>query len=415
MKKIITFILLFMFLIPNINALNLHEHNNKITLTHNIDNISSTTTGYITTTNTETNTIITSYNLNNLVLSQKQFNYLTNINIIEYNNNIVVSGIKPNGYITIHILDQYLRTINTIDTTINTTSITKINTYNNNNKLHILLTTDDYLLIDNIIYEIDETYNITNKNFVTYNEEELLSILKSDYYLIKNTYTNKDNENYYYKYSTYNKEYNILAGYKQDELLNTTNIITYINYNNELNTITLPNQILDIISINNELLVLNTDYINTYISKYDMLGNLIETVQTNSINKLNLISNNLVTSDLNTLTYYEYDCTINIIETPYGTLTTTKDPKPYEIVDINVLSNSGYEIETIKITDIDGNIIPIENNQFIMPNKSIYIEQTYKANVVNPETADTVLLVVGALIIITYIWKKLYKKYIWLK
>jgi hypothetical protein len=50
-----------------------------------------------------------------------------------------------------------------------------------------------------------------------------------------------------------------------------------------------------------------------------------------------------------------------------------------------------------------------------MPNKSIYIEQTYKANVVNPETADTVLLVVGALIIITYIWKKLYKKYIWLK
>ena len=269
------------------------------------------------------------------------------------NNNIVITGIKPNGYITIHILDEYLRTINTIDTTINTTSITKINTYNYNNKLHILLTTDDYLLIDNIIYEIDETYNITNKNFVTYNEEELLSILKSDYYLIKNTYTNKDNENYYYKYSTYNKEYNIIAGYKQDELLNTTNIITYININNESNTITLPNQVLDIISINNELLVLNTDNINTYISKYDMLGNLIETVQTNSINKLNLISNNLVTSDINTLTYYEYDCTINIIETPYGTLTTTKDPKPYEIVDINVLSNSGYEIETIKITDIE--------------------------------------------------------------
>ena len=100
MKKIITFILLFIFLIPSINAINLHEYDNKITLTNNIDNISGTTSGYITTTNTETNTIITSYNLNNEQLSQKQFSYLTNININTYNNNIVVTGIKPNGYIT---------------------------------------------------------------------------------------------------------------------------------------------------------------------------------------------------------------------------------------------------------------------------------------------------------------------------
>ena len=50
-----------------------------------------------------------------------------------------------------------------------------------------------------------------------------------------------------------------------------------------------------------------------------------------------------------------------------------------------------------------------------MPNKSIYIEPTYKANIVNPETADTVLIVVTLLILITYVWKKLYKKYIWLK
>lgn len=414
MKKIITVILLFMFLIPSIHALNLHEHTNEITLTHNIDNIKGTNKGYITTTNSETNTLITSYNLNNELLSQKQFEHLNNININTYNNTIIVSGIKPNGYITIYYLDEYLRVINTLETTINTTSITKINTYNYNNKIYLLLTTDDYLLIDNIIYEIDKNYNITNNNFVTYNEEELKSILKSDYLLIKNTYTNQNNENYYYKYSTYNNEYNIIAGYKQDSLLNNINIITYIN-DNESKTITTPNTITDILLINNSLLVLTNDTINTYLLNYDLQGNLLETLPVNNITKLSTISNNLTLNNINTITFYEYECIINILDEPYGTLETTTNPKPYQVVDINVIANSGYELDTIKIVDIDGNIVPVENNQFIMPNKSIYVEPTYKATVVNPETADTIFIVVAILILITYIWKKVYKKYIWLK
>ena len=146
------------------------------------------------------------------------------------NNTIIVSGIKPNGYITIYYLDEHLRINNILDTTINTTNITKINTYINNDKLYLLLTTDDYLLIDNIIYEIDNESNITNKNFVSYKERELISILKSDYYLIKNTYTNLNNETYYYKYSTYNSNYNVIAGYKQDSLNNITNITINIIY-----------------------------------------------------------------------------------------------------------------------------------------------------------------------------------------
>ena len=40
---------------------------------------------------------------------------------------------------SIYYLDEYLRVINTLETTINTTSITKINTYNYNNKIYLLL------------------------------------------------------------------------------------------------------------------------------------------------------------------------------------------------------------------------------------------------------------------------------------
>ena len=415
MKKIIICIILLIILIPNIYALNIQEPTNQITLTHNIDNIKGTNKGYITTSNTLTNTIITSYNLNNELLSQKQFELLNNININTFNNSIIVTGIKPNGYISIYFLDEYLRTINMIETTITTTDITTIKTYNYNNKIHILLTTDDFLLIDNIIYELDSTYNITNNNFANYPEQELINILKSDYYAIKNTYTNSNNENYYYKLATYNKEYNVIAGYKQDTLLNKHNIITYINSNNEFNTITLTNTIENIILINNELIVLTTDDINTNILKYDMSGNLIESYTIQNINSINTISNNLVLANYNTLNFYQYECIINILEEPYGTVTVTASPKPYDIVDINIITNSGYIIDAVKVTDIDGNNIAVENNQFTMPNKSVSIEPVYKANIVNPNTADTMFIILLFLLIATYIWKKLYKKYLWLK
>ena len=50
-----------------------------------------------------------------------------------------------------------------------------------------------------------------------------------------------------------------------------------------------------------------------------------------------------------------------------------------------------------------------------MPNKSIYITPTYTSNVVNPETADAVLIFIALTLVLLFVWKKVYKKYLWLK
>ena len=77
--------------------------------------------------------------------------------------------------------------------------------------------------------------------------------------------------------------------------------------------------------------------------------------------------------------------------------------------------HSSFNNTIVTITDVNGNEIEIVNNQFIMPNKTVYITPTYKASVINPETADTVFIIVGVTLVLLFVWKKLYKKYLWLK
>lgn len=411
MKKIIITLLLFMFFIPVVKA-DVIKDKETINLTHNINKVYGTTTGYITTYNTETNTIITSYDLNNSLISQKQINLLNNINIIKTNKYNILVGIAENSYITIYYLDDNLRINNTIETTINTNNLTKIKLYQNNNKTYLLLTTDDYLLIDNYIYEIDENYNINKKLFASYKSNELINILKSDYYAIKNTYQTINNETYYYKESTYNRNYNILVGQKEDINFVRQNIITTININNETNTFTVKDVVIDMELVNDKLVLLTP---NNKLLIYTLDGNLEQEININNGIGLTTISNNLIVYNSNSLNYYEYDCNVIINELPYGTVNISDNIKPYDLVDINVLSNSGYEVENISIIDINGNEIEIIDNQFIMPNKTVYITPSYKASIVNPETADTVFIIVAITLVLLVIWKKVYKKYLWLK
>lgn len=411
MKKIIITLLLFIFFIPVVKA-DVIKDKETINLTHNINKVYGTSTGYITTTNTETNTIITSYDLNNSLISQKQINLLNNINIIKTNKYNILVGIAPNSYITIYYLDDNLRINNTIETTINTNNLTKIKLYNNNNKIYLLLTTEDYLLIDNYIYEIDENYNINKNLFASYPSNELINILKSDYYAIKNTYQTINNETFYYKESTYNRNYNILVGQKEDINFIRQNIITTININNEINTFTIKDTVIDMELINDKLILLTP---NNQLLIYTLDGNLEQQININNGMGLTTISNNLIVYSPNTLNYFEYDCNVIVNDLPYGTVNISDNIKPYDLVDINVLSNSGYEVENISIVDINGNEIEIVDNQFVMPNKTIYITPSYKASVVNPETADTVFIIVIVTLVLLYIWKKVYKKYLWLK
>lgn len=411
MKKIIITLILFLLFIP-ITKADVIKHKDTINLTHNVDKIYGTTTGYITTTNNETNTIITSYDLNNSLISQKQINLLNNINSININKTNVIAGIESNSYVTIYYLDENLRVNNMIETTIKTNNITEINLYTKNNKLYLLLTTEDYLLIDNYLYEIDENYNINKNLFASYKAEELQDILKSDYYTIKNTYQTINDETYYYNNSTYNRNKTVIVGQKEDLYFNKQNIFTIININNELTTFTINNNIIDIELVNDRIIMLSDQ---NQLLIYTLDGTLEQKINTNYAIGITVISNNLVIYNNNSLTYYEYDCNVIINEQPYGTVNVSKDIKPYDVVDIDVLSNSGYEVENVTITDVNGNEIEIVDNQFIMPNKTVYITPTYKASVINPETADTVFIIAGVTLVLLFVWKKLYKKYLWLK
>lgn len=413
MKKIFIFLILLLFFVPTITKANVITYKEETTI-NSVDYVEGTNYGYITTLNTLDKTIISSYKDKELI-SEKQFDIITNINSINYNNQIIVAGIKPNGFLTIHYLDENLRINNTIETTITASSISKIRLYTTNNKLYLLLTTDDYLLIDNNIYEIDESYNINTKLFASLTQEELLSILKSDYFAIKNTYQTIENETYYYNKSTYDRNYNVIAGYKEDSIFNKHNIITIFDALRNQNTITISENILDIKLINNKIITLVEKDLIYQIHTYSTEGNLEEKIDIINGKYFTTISNNLVTISETALTYYEYDCTVNIYDGAYGTVNITENPEPYQVVDINVVANSGYALSELKIVDTDGNEIEVINNQFTMPNKSVYVTPTYTSNVVNPETADTVLILVAFTLLVMFVWKKVYKKYLWLK
>ena len=413
MKKIFIFLILLMFFVPTIAKANVITYKEEIII-NNVDYVEGTNYGYITTLNTLDKTIISSYK-NKELIAEKQFDIITNINSINYNNQIIVAGIKPNGFIIIYYLDENLRINNTIETTITASSISKIRLYTSNNKIYLLLTTDDYLLIDNNIYEIDENYNINTKLFASLTQDELLSILKSDYFAIKNTYSTIENDTYYYTLSTYDRNYNVISGYREDSIFNKHNIITIFDALRNQNTITINENILDIKLINDKIIILTEKDLFYQIQIYSPTGILEEKIDITNAKKITTTSNNLVLVGDTSLTYYEYECLVNIYDGAYGTVNITENPKPYDIVDINVVANSGYALSDLKIVDTDGNEIEVVNNQFTMPNKSVYITPTYTSNVVNPETADTVLILIALTLIVAFVWKKVYKKYLWLK
>ena len=409
MKKIIYTLLLFLLFIPSINA-SIINYKTELPI-EPYNHLTNTTNGYITITN-NTNTIINKYNLNNELIITKQIDLLTNITTTSINNNLVIAGLKPNGYITIIYLDENLRITNQIDTEINSSlTLTKINLYNTNNKLYLLLTTDDYLLLDNNLYCIDELNNITNSLFASIPKEELVSIIKSDYYLITNTYKTDSNISYYYKVSKYNKDYDVIAGYKEDINYNKTNIITII-YNDTYTELEIPDEIIDIEIINNKIILLTPYNLKIYGMDKSLESNI---TLNNQATNLNIISNNLIIETINSLIYYEYDIELNVINEPYGTITINENPVPYELVTLDVVSNSGYEVSNIEIIDDKGNLIPLVDNQFIMPNNNVNLIVSYQATVYNPDTVDAIYIMVISALLILFILIKAYKKLVWLK
>ena len=81
-------------------------------------------------------------------------------------------------------------------------------------------------------------------------------------------------------------------------------------------------------------------------------------------------------------------------------LTTKKEAKTEENIELEIVPNEGYELATIKATNSNNAEITIQQNKFIMPSSDVLIEATFIKKEKNPETSD--IAVFSSIIIIIF-------------
>lgn len=376
-------------------------------VTYNINYLYDTKEGYLFT----VNNIVYSSN-NNSIIAQKEFNNLTNIKIIAFNDQYLLVGID-NTSLKVYLIDNYLQISSSKEIPI--TDFTNLNLYSYKDKIYVLDLTNGVLNSPKI-YEIDKDLNIIEENFSSYSSEDLKEILKSDYYLI-----HQNDDMTYYNASTYTENNNILVGYKINENSQEEAIIKILSSDGEeVTKISNPlfTRFYDIEVINNTIVTLTKDFNNSYLYFYDLEGNYLDRISINDnpyIEKINRIDNQIYLINNNIVTVYKYDCLINTEEQVYGAINVSKIATPNEPVTVDVIPNSGYKVANITVKDTKGNIIPINDNSFIMPTDDVNIKVEYTASVVNPETVDTILTVLISFIVIGIISYNIYRKFSWLR
>lgn len=409
MKKIkyFIFILISIFILSeNINAL---TYSTEISST--INNAISYKDYYITIKEENSNTIIEKLNYKNESISSKQLTSLTNAELIKYQSNYLVVG-KNNNNLELYLFDENNTILNTNKTDIIIPN-SKFNLVNYDNKIYLYLT-NDTILTNNIIYEIDSNLTITEKNLSFYNN--LKDILGSNYEEINNTGEIIDNKIYYYNESLKTDKYQILVGYNDlnQSVIKLTNTLTNENLTKEDLTCS---SYLDIELVNNEIIILCKNINNeTELKTYDSKLNLIESkiISLNEPKKILKLKNNLlVITDKNQL-FYTYDTNIIKEESLFGTLNIAGTSIPYETISYEIIPNSGYEVESISVKDEYGNIIEIKENKFIMPESNVYINIVYKENVTNPNTIDSIYIIIIVFVLAIIGIKYAYTKYKWL-
>lgn len=412
--KLLLFITIISFLFINtVQATSILKYNETITYnTTNISNIINLKTGYVTNISS-TNTSLSSYNTKHEIVATKQIEGLTNSEIINYNGNIFLVGIKSNT-ISIYLLDSNLRILNSKDTSYIVNPSNKIKPCLYDNKIYLSITKNN-ILSNNNIYVIDEQLSIEEKAFSSY--DNIKDILHSDYFLIK---YNKEQIIYFMGETLYNNYFLIGEETKEDETIPiismyTNDTITSINPKNKYNTYN------KILVIKNKIAVLAKDENSSYLILIDKEGNITDEInlEFNNIDNMYKVGDKLfITSETDTLTsinIYNYNLNITYSSLPYGTVTIPTTSKEYDEIPISIVTNSGYEVSNIKVTDAHGNSIKLINNTFIMPDTDIQIDIEYNENIENPNTVDLITLFIIILIVSFTIGRYFYKKTVWLK
>lgn len=405
MKNKIILLLLTILFIPSVKAYSYSSSNNTKT-----DNIIDYKEGIIKT----TNNTISSYQDNTLI-SQKTFLELNNINIIKYNDNFLLVGIKNNN-LKILLLDKYLKIINQKETSY-IINQTVPSLYSYNDKIYILFK-EQGILTTNNIYTVDDKLNIEEKRLSDI--KDLKSILKSDYNIIKMSGTINNEGKEFYNSSTYENDNVFIVGYIEDSLGNKNAIIT--SQDKEGYTVWEDNnkdyiEFNDVTILENKIFVLANNGYYTYLLTYDFNGNKLSTekIADTLSSKFIKVKNQLYILNDNSEIIYNYEIKINIESNIYGNTTYTGDSIPYNEITLSSIANSGYKIKEYQVKDEQGNIINLNNNSFIMPNNSVTVSAIYEETVINPDTVDMIFVVFAACTVALIILVKTYKEYKWLR
>ena len=420
MKKILYVIclLIIFFISINVYAMNVLNFNNTKEIDNKIDNIIATKDGYIIV-NDKT---IYSY-VNNELIVQKEFTNLDKINIEALQDNKYLLVGLNNKSLIAYYLDQYFRIEKSYEYD-NIVNIKDIRLYVYKDKAYVL-DINDGILNSTEIYEIDKDLVITANGFSSYEPSLLVNILKGDYYMIHLDGSLKEQAISYFSNSYYTENNFFLGGYllrndgKKEAIIEVLD-----NQGNYLRDIvnTEVREFKDIEFINNKVIGLANDEVNTYLYIYDLDGTINDKIVIDNmvnIKKIDRIANQLYlinNSDNKAyINIYDFNCYINRENSVFGTIDVISSSNPNERVMVKVRSNSGYEVNNIIVKDNKGNIIPIDNESFIMPYDDVNISVNYTETLVNPETVDYVLVLLVFLILMSLTIVYLTKKLKWLK
>ncbi len=113
---------------------------------------------------------------------------------------------------------------------------------------------------------------------------------------------------------------------------------------------------------------------------------------------------------------YSIDYAIESKDDGNGKVEVNTNAKAGDKVTFKVTPNEGFVVNTIKITNMNGNVIEHSDNSFIMPSGDVIVDVTFKKEVINPNTISMgiVGLIVVSLIGVFILYKN-GKKLSWLK
>ena len=390
MKKLLAFITILSFIfITRVNA-GVLSYSDRYNIPSNT-NIVELNNNYI----AVNENVLTKYDYDFVEVQTKEFENITESDIIVYNNQILYVA-NNNNFIKLFLLDSDLKVLKSKETTI---YYKKPNLYEYDSKIYLVLG-DNYILEDTNMYEIDSELNVKENSISSYGDK-LKDILKSDYYAFNN-----EDITEVITATTYNKDYNVIAGEGFLRLLNKKGEL--------VKEVEFPVRINDLIILNNKILALV--YGNVLDISFDLEveeEDLIPEVPLSSF----VISGDRVIARVDNyfgIFIYNFNININKVESNLGTLEVLNTAKPGTKVTFKATANSGYEIEKIIVTDEYGNEVKVLGDYFIAPASDVTIEVKYIESVVNPETLDIIYIVAIISFITLLIYIKVSRKLNWI-